>query len=376
MYLGTLSNNRDFVENLRYSLEGNWLGTGLKLCDLKEQEFKDHIDKPLKERFHYATALTGIPSLNPGYPQSLDRLLRSLRGSPFMYMVIAEPMAETEVNRIIYSLRELMGWAYSLNKVILDETFTESLSEELKQTDSSSEATAIGSGNSYGKSAPFKANIVTMLKLGALGIKTQLGKEYETSIDLGLILAEHLVPELNENGQGTKSQPTTKTSNTSLSQSTEVSRSTARAFRREYINAHAQAAETHLKQYIERFEQALALGCWNVGVYLLAEDSKIAQRGGTQLRGLFSGEKSVFEPIRIHDLEPVKYRLGHRDDGKEFKYGALDALKRFEQPSLALADPDNTQQRRNHPLGSAFNGLTTPLNTQELSMLINLPRTN
>ncbi len=56
-----------------------------------------------------------------------------------------------------------------------------------------------------------------------------------------------------------------------------MGKSLAKAFGREYINTHAQAAEKLLERSLNRFEQSRGLGGWNIGVYLLAEEPNIAQ---------------------------------------------------------------------------------------------------
>ncbi|NTW21084.1 MAG: ATP-binding protein, partial [Nostocales cyanobacterium W4_Combined_metabat2_030] len=93
-------NSYQFVENLGNFLQGNWPGTRLRRCN--------HQDSPLVTSLHnmdYAVALTGVPSLKPGdgqgYPQTLDRLMRGMRGKKFAYLVIAEPVNRTEVDGVI-----------------------------------------------------------------------------------------------------------------------------------------------------------------------------------------------------------------------------------------------------------------------------------
>ena len=113
-------------------------------------------------------------------------------------------------------------------------------------------------------------------------------------------------------------------------------------------------------QIRRNLKQANNLGCWSVGVYVLAEDLHTAEMGGTQLKALLSGEKSFFEPIRVHNLQ----RFLHQG-----KYKVSTALQNFEQPNLLLVNPE-TNEKLNHPLGNFFNGLTTPLNTQELTLLV------
>jgi hypothetical protein len=357
------SSSEGFVGNIGKFLQGNWQGTKFRELDTESPEVKSHIIQPLN-KFHYAQAITGIPSLkpgdNPGYPQSLDRLLRGMRGSPFMYMVIAEPMSESQVNGIIYGLRELMGRVHSFSKINFNETFTKGISLTRGRTDSSSESISETNSKSYEEVDDSGLNMAVLTAMGSLG----LGIVFPPMALMSLLAADvalDVAPLLSRTYQQSEGKTTTKTTGVSISENQGFNLSSAQAFGEEYINAHAQAAEAQIKKYLERFEQARALGCWNVGAYLLAEKPYILQQASTQLRALLSGENSVFEPIRIHDLKRVWNKT-------------KNSLRNFDQIDLALVNPNNQQQKLDHPLGKAFNGLTTPLNTQELALLVNLPR--
>ena len=360
VYLGTRSRNTDFVDNLQAMLKGNLPGTELQFYLPNDSQFKTQIEEPLK-KFNYPTAITGIPSVNLGYSQ-IGRLLRSLEGSPFSYMVIAEPMVETQINEIIYNLRELLGLVSSLSKMTLDENFTKTISEELQRTVTNSQNV---SNSSTGGGKSIARYIQTLIKFTSLGLETVIEEEeYKLAVKIGAIAAEHIIPDMVKKWSETLPQSSTEEiASTSDSQTTGFSKTTGQTLKREYINAHAQGAEIHIKEYIKRFEQARSLGTWNVGVYFLGEDEKIAQRGANCLKGMFSGEKSTLEPLRVHKL--YEYH-------KDLWNGTLKDLGYFRQPSLALIDPQNPQQPLDHPLGSAFNRLTTPLNTQELSALTNI----
>ncbi|MBK1986787.1 ATP-binding protein [Sphaerospermopsis aphanizomenoides BCCUSP55] len=357
------SSSEDFIGNIGKFLQGNWQGTKFRCLDTDTQEVKSHIVQPLN-KFHYAQAITGIPSLkpgdHPGYPQSLDRLLSGMRGSPFMYMVIAEPMSEAQVNGIIYGLRELMGRVHSFSKINFNETFTQGISLNRGRTDSTSESIAETFSTSYEEVDNSGLNMAVLTAMRSLG----LGIVFPPMALMSLLVADvalDIAPLLSRTYQQTQGKTTTKTTGVSISENQGFNLSSAQAFGEEYINAHAQAAEAQIKKYLERFEQSRALGCWNVGAYLLAEKPDILQQASTQLRSLLSGENSVFEPIRIHDLKRVWNKT-------------KNSLQNFDHPDLALVNPNNQQQKLDHPLGKAFNGLTTPLNTQELALLVNLPR--
>lgn len=379
VYLGARSHNhyddsQDFVENLGHFLQGNWPGTRLQVCTSEDEEFKTHLQLPLTKKLGYVTALTGIPSLkpgdNPGYPQSLDRLLAGLRGSQFMYAVIAEPMAETEINTIIYNLRELMGRVHMLTKTTLTETLSvgTSESEQISQT----------SGRSYSHQEGENSGSTTEGGLDLKVVAGTLAKIFPPAGLMSSVLALGGIafgPSLSfsKNKQKSFSDTYTTSNSSTWGKTTGFNLSQAQAFGREYINVHAQAAANLIQKYIERFEQARALGCWNVGVYLLTENPYVSERAAIQLRSLLSGEKSIFEPIRIHDLKRLwSYHTENLTNDNPVKK-AQNALKDFNQPSLTLVNPQ-TKKQLDHPLGFAFNGLTTPLNTEELTLLVNLPR--
>jgi Helicase HerA, central domain len=355
------SSSEEFISNIGKFLQGNWQGTKFRELDTESPEVKSHIIQPLN-KFHYAQAITGIPSLkpgdNPGYPQSLDRLLRGMRGSPFMYMVIAEPMSESQVNGIIYGLRELMGRVHSFSKINFNETFTKGISLTQSHTDNSSESISESNSTSYEEVDNSALNMAVLTTMAGLG----LGFLFPAMDFMAFLMVDTASDILLSNKyQQTQGTTITKTKGISDSETKGLNLSSAQGFGEEYINAHAQAAEAQIKKYLERFEQARALGCWNVGAYLLAEKPDILQQASTQLRALLSGENSVFEPIRIHDLKRVWNKT-------------KNSLRNFDHPDLALVNPNNQQQRLDHPLGKVFNGLTTPLNTQELALLVNLPR--
>lgn len=373
IYLGVRGNSPSvqpyaFVDYLGHFLEGNWPGTRLERCDYK-QEIEPQLVYPMTRRLNYATALTGIPSLkpgdHPGYPQSLDRMLRGMRGKRFMYMIVAEPMNQGELEQIIYQCRDLTGRVHTLTKMTLTETTTQETSITEGWTTRRQESHAYGTNESQGSTKEIGLD----LSLGILAGSTILASVFPPAgllVAVGGGLLSKMTPRFSYSRQKTKgtSQTDTISDRRGTSQTKGFNLSEAQAWGKEYINAHAQAAEAQLQEYIARFDQARALKSWNVGVYFLAEDADTAQQGGAQLGALLSGDKSRFEPIRIHNLQRV-WTSG--------SYSAQLALNGFEQPKLALVNP-NTQVPIDHPLGTSFNSLTTPLNTEELALLVNLPR--
>ena len=101
-----------FADQLGQFLYSNWPGTRVNIID-DYQHIVQEVHVPLSS-YRYARAFTGIPSPKTespqqGYPQSLDQFMRGLRGKPYLYMVIAEPMTERDVDGMISNSRDLSG---------------------------------------------------------------------------------------------------------------------------------------------------------------------------------------------------------------------------------------------------------------------------
>ena len=382
VFLGARSHDPDahssaeFVQQLGRFLEGNWPGTRFARSMPDSADFSRFVSNPLERKLRYAIALTGIPSLkqddSPGYPQSLDRLLRGLRGSPYLYTVIAEPLAAPIVEDMIYRGRDLVGRVHTLVKATVTDTETQGVSETWGRTDTRTESWSRQTTKSTSNSKSFGLDLRAGVYLAGLGITAI----FPPAALLAGLVAGGLIT-LGPHLSYTRQHGTSDTEGYALTNSVAdsytrgVNFSLAQGFGREYLDAHAQAAEVHLQKYIERLEAARSLGCWNVGVYLLADNPEIANQGAIQLRALLSGEKSALEPIRAHNLKRI------------FSAHVRPCLTQFTQPSIALVGakvksdddlPLSETDVLEHPLGRSFSSLTTPLATTELALFVNLPR--
>lgn len=382
VFLGARSHDPDthssteFMQHLGCFIEGNWPGTRFAYSPPDSPEISRFIGKPLERKLRYAVALTGIPSLkpddSPGYPQSLDRLLRGLRGRPFLYMVIADPLPTPIVEEMIYRGRDLVGRVHTLVKATLTDTETQGTSETWGRTDTRTESWTRQTTKSTSVSKSFGFDLSTGVFLGGLGVSMI----FPPAALLAGLVAGGLI-EFGPQSNYTRQQGTSDTAGYTLATSIADSYtrglnvSVAQGLGREYLDAHAQAAEAHLQQYLERLEAARSLGCWNVGAYLLADSPEVADQGAIELRALLSGEKSALEPIRTHNLKRI------------FSAHVQTCLSQFTQPSIALVGakiksdddlPLSETDVLEHPLGRPLSFLTTPLAATELALLVNLPR--
>ncbi|MGD8814273.1 MAG: DUF87 domain-containing protein, partial [Anaerolineales bacterium] len=367
-----------FAEQIGEFICSNWPGTRIRLIDDYDRIVQE-VHVPLS-KYRYARAFTGIPSSKSSdqleaRPQSIDQLLRGLRGKPFVYMVIAEPMSEGQVAEVIRSCRDLSGQVHAFAK----STVQRSLSHGESDTRSESETESTTTGKSVSRSttdteSESKGALATMLgktegvnkgirALGLGGLSAGLvavGGPFLLSGLLGMF-GQLLPSSSSSSSEGESTSETESIGRTvGTTWSSGSTRSQSLSFSREYLNKHAEACEELLDRTIDRFEEARAGGCWNVGVYLVSDQEEAAAQAQAQLKALISGETSWFEPVRAHNLDPVW-------DGQTQM--ALDA---FLHPPLKLYSPSDGIPIE-HPLGDAFTGLTTPLNTKELSLLANLP---
>ncbi|MCD4671994.1 MAG: ATP-binding protein, partial [Anaerolineaceae bacterium] len=367
-----------FADQLSQFLCSNWPGTRVRLIeDYKEIANKVHV--PLST-FSHARAFTGIPSSKSDqsqtkYPQTLDRLMRGMRGKPFVYMVLAEPVPESHVSQVVETCHSLAGQVHAFTKTTVQIGRNKGASESRSVSESESDSTSTSRSESTSESASkSKGALGTALegsKGAAKGLKVvgmggvaallaATGGPFLLSGMLGMF--GQLLPSTSGSTSKSDSLSESESRSRSLSNSTSEGTTTGESmsFGQEILNKHAEECTQLLQTTVERFEVARALGCWNVGVYLLSDQAESVLQAQAQLKALVSGKKSAFEPVRVHKLDAVW-------DGQV--QVALDA---FHQPPLKLSAPDDGTPIH-HPIGSLFEGLTTPLNTEELSMLINLP---
>jgi hypothetical protein len=367
-----------FAEQLGEFLCSNWPGTRVsQVTDYKE--IADRVHVPLST-YRYARAFTGIPSpksekATGEYPQSLDRFMRGMRGKPYVYMVIAEPMSEQDVGEIISACHTLSGQIHAFTKTTIQMGTSTGISETTSRTESESTSTSTSRGVTESETdSKSKGVLGTVLdksegpakevkRLGIAGLAGLLvaaGGPFLLSGMLGML--GQLLP--SSSGSTSTSESTTEgeTFGRTFGLSTAEGKTSGESmtFGREYMNRHAEECTSLLEQTVNRFEVARAQGCWNVGVYLIGDQAEAASQAQAQLKALVSGEKSSFEPVRVHDLDPVW-------DGQ-----VQVALDSFQQPPLRLFAPEGGDQIR-HPIGPAFESLSTPMNTNELSHFINLP---
>ncbi|WP_288360695.1 ATP-binding protein [uncultured Bacteroides sp.] len=318
-----------FVDSLSDFIEGIW--PGIKCRAVKGRNRLDFVTNKIKDEqngYDYIYSITGIPSMESQYksiyPATIDKLIAGMRKKNFSYLVVADPVPEQEIDEILYKCRDFNGQAESLKSF----NFSESASEGTNESFSKAKGIIEGLSDSISKKTIDMHDIA----------------------DAGLLLASSFFP------------PASVAVASCISRKTEtigVTQNQSKSISQNLVNKHIESVSEHLFYHSKRFETGKAIGCWNVGVYLMAEKEPDIQSASLQLRSILSGQESIFEPVRIHDISSLV------DEEKN------NTLALMAAPTIRIKTPSD--EYFEHPLGDHFKELRTVLTTKELSYLINFP---
>lgn len=146
-----------------------------------------------------------------------------------------------------------------------------------------------------------------------------------------------------------------------ISRSSGKSQGASESINKDYLNKFAEYTEKRTDMHCERLRRGRNLGFWNVGAYVLGQMERDVTTALGILRSVYSGDTTFLEPIRIHQLQ-----------------GGTNALTivRDQLSLLPLVRPEAQQDAGSewHLFGKPYQYLSTPLNTEELSLVTSLPR--
>ncbi|MCL2442386.1 MAG: DUF87 domain-containing protein [Treponema sp.] len=129
----------------------------------------------------------------------------------------------------------------------------------------------------------------------------------------------------------------------------------------QYLDKFAQYAEQLTDMHCQRLQKGRNLGFWNTGIYALGKSNADVITVMGMLRAVYSGDESFVEPIRTHLLNSSS--------------GALDIAHRCDLiPFISDKAPVEARKADWNVLGGLYQYVSTPLNTEELSIATSLPR--
>lgn len=366
------------VRNLNEFIKGIWPGLQTEVI-ADEHETLKHFKRCIENgTYESIYALTGIPSMESQYktiyPATIDKLIAGMsKSKEYAYMVIADPVESSDTEFMLHQCREMNGQAESLKSMNVTQgisqgisvsrgtSHTDSVSKTVSESITNRDFSKLGKlamgATGLGVAASFFPAAAEVLD-GVAGVAGELASAaagyFGGTIASGLV--NSLVP--------TKTVGTSETTGTSdtTSYTEGTNESKSQSLSRNIVNKHIESVSEHLFYHSKRLETGKAIGLWKVGVYLMANKKTDIQAGALQLRSILSGQESIFEPIRIHDItETLEANDGYIEE----------TIGTFNSPILHI---NNLHGKRfNHPLGDHYKELKTVLTTKELSYLINFP---
>lgn len=393
LYLGVRTPNKampskSFVKNLNEFIKGIWPGLQTEIVSSESTEIQHFKEKVDKDKYEYVYALTGIPSMESQYkdiyPATIDKLMAGMSQSKgFAYLVVADPIENVEAEGMLYTCREMNGQAESLKSMNVTEGLTEGTSYSQSKTHSVSQSHTESISEAISKK-DFSKLGSTMLKATGLGLAASVfpaaGAVLSGVADAagsitaaaagffgGQIAGNLLNSMIPQKTTTTSSSDTTSESDT-FGETFGTNESKSKSISRNIVNKHIEAVSEHLFYHSKRLETGKAIGLWNVGTYLLAESKNDIKGASLQLRSILSGQESIYEPVRIHDISDL---LDEKSKSNSNITNKSLTLGNFEAPVIAINN--SRGERFEHPLGNHYKELRSVLTTKELSYLINFP---
>ena len=369
------------VKNLNEFIKGIWPGLQTEVVSDSEKGISTFKEDICSDKLEYVYALTGIPSMESQYkavyPATIDKLMAGLNKSKnYAYLVVADPIAPDDAEEMLYQCREMNGQAESMKSLNVTEGITEgtSTNTSVSHTDGKTTSHSVSISKKdfsrLGKIAMGATGLGLAASVfpaaGAVleGVAETTGAIASAAASLmgyGMIANSitGLMP------QKTTSDTESTSSSDTTSESFGTSESKSQSVSRNVVNKHVEAVSESLYSHSQRIANGKATGLWQVGTYLMAENEPELKGAALQLRSILSGQETVFEPIRIHDITSLLDKQENKKSMKELTLGQINA------PAISIIG--HSGRPFNHPLGVHYGELKSVLTTKELSYLINFP---
>ena len=345
LYIGVQgSNTNDSLKKCKCALVSSMPGIDLHQLD-GEQNLKEIL--LINNQITYSTcggAVTGIPSFRKntqfGVLQTLDKLAFGFKNTNgvdanYSLVIVAEPLSDQQITEIIYRFQKLGSEIHT--------EVTRHVTESSSHSYSEGSYTGINAGTGFG------------LGQGNLGPLTNMVTGALLTANPAALAAKNTI------GAFMRAMGFQGNIGFSRSLSTSNSVSYSQSAAKDYLNKFAQYSEMLTDKHCERLRSGRDIGFWNAGVYILADTQDNVDLLTGMLRSVYSGDYTHVEPIRTHLFKSKS---------------ALETIKNFNL--IPIINPEANEYVRNsdewHMFGKAYQYISTPVNTEELSLFTSLPR--
>ena len=367
LFIGTTkeSDNASFLKD---TFEGIYSGSTVNSG--KEQQ-----PKPSKSMNH-SKAMIGIPALkrdsDKEYKQLLEKILFPMQGKTFRIVIVAESYNLESIQEIISNYQKLGSDMHRLVKqsrneqqsqadskgVTLTEGFSESDTSGGSETHSHSEGssdkpTDSKAGTTFSTVAGAIIGGIAGAALGPAGAYAGAAAGIAIGGGLGGSIGGNIFAKTeneNDSDSTTTTHSRTNTTNQSKSANQNITKTDTIGITYDEINKSAEYCEKLIDTYIERFQKGLNHGMWNTTLYVQAEDRVVLSELEHTLKSVYSGDETYYETIRFSD--------------------DLNKNSQIDIDKLPMLYFDKSIT---HPIHPSFTGLSSAINTEELSILSALP---
>ena len=396
--------NRQIAEAFERTFYGNFPGSKLKAV-----EGQGKVDALLgrimpEDGSNAVTALTSIPALkdedaeNEKFTQGIEKVIDTMQGTEYAILIISDPVNKDQIAWTKQGYEELYSELYPLSQTELSIGRSDAKSMSVSEMDGVTETigTSVSKTQSFGKgtsSARSESRTNTLgLSMGAFGsqgnshatgkTKTKSGTAGPEWLKLGYSSAKSVIDTISatlgvngganistahttgytdttsENWQKSyqtgKQESTSSTHQTGTQQGTTASDSTTATVR--YANKSIQVMLDLIEEQLKRIKDCENYGVWSSAAYFLSPSRENSVVAASAYKGIINGENT--------SLESSSMNTWFRDDNVS---KINDYLRRLRHPRFY--DPEYLSNF------SAMTdvGLTTMVNTKELSIQCNVP---
>ncbi len=352
LYLGVREQSANSINRCNTALINSMPGVGVHILKDKADINELVAMTNLLETSTCGAAITGIPSFRKdtqfGLFQTLDKVAggftnQSGTDANYSIIIVAEPMLDSSITDVINKFQQLGSEIHSNVMVRVSQTETVSHAE--------GSATTVG-GFIHAGTGQGTIGMVTGLVKSAIVCANPMDMVLQAAQTLsGGDMARAALQALGVSGGVSLGRSLSKNDSASYGES----------LSKEYLNKFAQYTESVTDIHCQRLRAGRNLGFWNVGVYILGNSTDDVNLVAGILRSVYSGDKTHIEPIRIHTLNAPT---------------AVKSIRKFNLIPLVNPDVEKMKEVGDewHFLGKTYQYVSTPVNTEELSLFTSLPR--
>lgn len=352
LYLGVSGKTTDSIARCETALVNSMPGVGLHPLKGTEDISEVLALTNQLELSNCGAAVTGIPSFRKdtqfGLFQTLDKVaggFTNLNGVDANYslIVVADPMSDSSITELINKFQQLGSEIHT--NVMARVTQSETVGH------TEGRATNLGGNLNIG-SGQGSISMVKGLVKSAIAAANPLDMVLQAAQTItGNDMAKAALQALGVSGGINFGRSLSKGDSASFSE----------AVNKEYLNKFAQYSESVTDAHCRRLRSGRSLGFWNAGVYVLGNSNDDVNLVAGILRSVYSGDSTHLEPIRIHNINSTS---------------AIRTIRNFNLIPLINPELETMAEIGDewHFLGKYYQYISTPVNTEELSLYTSLPR--